>query len=59
MSLGDELGLQRAKEKKMSRMKKCEKWLESLFVTLAVAGAVCGVSIVGLIGASVGMRYLA
>ena len=43
----------------MSRMKKCEKWLESLFVTLAVAGAVCGVLIIGLIGASVGMRYLA
>ena len=43
----------------MSRMKKCEKWLESLFVTLAVAGAACGILIIGLIGTSVGMRYLA
>ena len=43
----------------MSRMKKCEKWLESLFVTLAVAGAACGILIIGLIGAGVGMRYLA
>ena len=43
----------------MLGIKKCEKWLESLFLTLAVAGTACGVSIIGLIGASVGMRYLA
>ena len=37
----------------------CEKWLESLFVILAVFGTFCGVLIVGLISASVTMRYLA
>ena len=36
-----------------------EKWLESLFVTMAVLGAASGVLIIGLIGASVTMRYLA
>ena len=36
-----------------------EKWLESLFVAMGVLAAIAGVMIVGLIGASVTMRYLA
>ena len=40
-------------------LKICEKWLESLFVAMGVLAAVAGVMIVGLIGASVTMRYLA
>ena len=59
MSLGDKFGQQKVRKRKMLGMKKWEKWLESLFVTLAVAGATCGVLIIGLIGTSVGMRYFA
>ena len=40
-------------------LKRCEKWLTSLFVALAVLAAIAGAMIVGLIGISVAMRYLA
>jgi TRAP-type C4-dicarboxylate transport system permease small subunit len=46
-------------DKQSSRLNKYEKWLESLFIAMAVLGTVSGVLIVGLIGASVTMRYLA
>jgi TRAP-type transport system small permease protein len=38
---------------------RCEKWLTSLFVALAVLAAIAGAMIVGLIGTSVAMRYFA
>ena len=46
-------------DKQSTRLNKYEKWLEPLFIAMAVLGTVSGVLIVGLIGASVTMRYLA
>ena len=55
MSLDD----QRIEDRYSTSLKRYEKWLTSLFVALAVLAAIAGAAIVGLIGASVGMRYLA
>ena len=55
MSLDD----QRFDDWHSTALKRYEKWLTPLFVALAILAAVAGAMIVGLIGASVSMRYLA